>query len=371
MSIEALRLKTMVEMFLAIFSMLGVGGLLYFSKPLKTSNRIEDKVFRRLIWTVLLYAVMDFLRRVQKSQFYILPFDTLPAHLVLYLPDLVELLYVLLWLIFVDLVVNKSPDSIKRRYHFAIIPLAVYLFLQGVGYFFLNRLHIELVTTGSMTTESQDLYMKWSYFYYFIGLIIVCLYMAYSFHILRHHFNENKEPVFIRLDVFILPFILGIASKFTPNFSLNIDIPCAMLSVFLTYLSMRNRYKYVDLETGFYREIYLDYLVKYAADHSYEDATIIAFGRQEQPKEFIELLNMCKPDKSIIIQMEDKSLMMVSDYQKESVISFFVYVLKDEMQKKKSDFQIDIRYWLWQNEGAIQDFIKKVMTERMEIAVSA
>ncbi len=370
MTIETLRLKTTVEIFLAIFSMFGVAGLLFFSKPLKTSNRAEDKIFRQLIWTVLLYAILDLLRRLQKK-FRIVPFDTLPAHIFLFLPDFIELLYVLLWLIFVDLSVNQSPDSIKRRYHFAVVPLVVLVVLQGIGYYFLHQLHNEIVYGGGMTVQSQNMYMNWNWFYYFVDLSIVILYMGYAWYILKFHQKESKKPIFLRLDVFIIPFVMSIISKFIPNIILQIDIPCAMLSVFLTYLSMRNRYKYMDLKTGFFKEKYLDYLIKYAVKHNYEDATVIAFGREEQPEEFIELLNKCKPDRSVVVQMEDKSLLLISDYQKESVVSFFIYVLKDEMQKKKEDFKIDIRYWLWQNEDALQDFANRVLTERMEIATAA
>ncbi|MCR4589682.1 MAG: hypothetical protein K5668_02585 [Lachnospiraceae bacterium] len=52
-----------------------------------------------------------------------------------------------------------------------------------------------------------------------------------AYRIVHYHNTERKQPLFLRLDVFIIPWIIAFIVQNIPGLYLVIDVPCAAISL--------------------------------------------------------------------------------------------------------------------------------------------
>ncbi len=360
MTQDFINTKYIIEFCLAAVSSLGILSLLFLSRPLKESRHPEDRMFRRLCWTLLIYVltyVLQYWQRIYKP----LPYYSIFAHLALYLSDFVMLFLCMQWLIFVDLAVNRSPEGARRRYRFVWVPLLVMVLLLAVGYALLLNVHAGTLETGSVPVLADKQYMTWSWIYYYVVLFIFIAYLLSAYRIVRFYHSERKEPLFLRLDVFIIPWIIAFIVQNIPGFYLVIDVPCAAISLFLTYFSMRNRYRYMDYDTEMYNEDFLSYFENYAEKSGLTGGCAMSFTTSWDPKKFADNLMQYKPERSLSIRMKDGRFIIIASMNKRSAVKCFMDLIIETAKNADSDAEIKTENWFREKDESCHGFAERVL----------
>ena len=352
--------KFAIEICLAVITSLGVLGLLFYSKPLKLSKHPEDKMFRRLCWILLVYAVFGMLQDYQI--FYkAIPYYMLPAHLLRYLPDFILLFLSMQWLVFVDLAVTHSPEGVKRRCRFVWVPLAIMVISLALGYSLLLNVHAGIQASGAIPELEDRYYTTWSWINYGIAMFIYIAYFLSAFRIVHYHNTERKQPLFLRLDVFIIPWVIALIVQNIPGIYLVIDVPCAAISLLLTYHSMRNRYRYMDYETELYNEEFLDFFESFAKKLNYSGGCAIAFTVSGDAKKFADVLMQYKPERSMAVRMKDGRFIILANLNNKSAVKCFIDLIKEAVKETDPEIEISTFNWFQERKESPESFAKRVL----------
>lgn len=97
---------------------------------------------------------------------------------------------------------------------------------------------------------------------YFVSVTAEIGYIIITFRLVRDYDRESRQPKFLSLSAFILPFILGALFR-------SFDESMITLGIILTYGAVIKRDRYLDHETGFFNRDYLGYLSKYRDKKEY------------------------------------------------------------------------------------------------------
>lgn len=352
-------LKTFIEFALAVIFTPASVCLVYFSKPLKDSKREEDRLFRKLCFSALFYSLFTILKYCHKI-FKFFPFYMLPAHLILYIPDIVLLYMVFLWVLFVDAATGYGEKKLKKRCRVFYIHLFLMTLMIFTGYFLLLKVQETFVLTGSYSGEADSNFVIWMYVYYVIALSIIISYLISAFSTVHRFHKEKTVPLFLRLDVFIIPWIIAIIIQHLPG-NLLLDIPCAVISLFLTYLSMRRRYRYMDLETGFYKEEFLRFFEEFEEKKNIGEGCAVYFYSGKDGALLSEAISENKPENCIAIHMNDGGFILIGGMFVDSAVSYNIRIIEEALKEKDKDAEVSSRFWLKPKEESGKEFSSRVL----------
>lgn len=209
----------------------------------------------------------------------------------------------LFWLIFVDAAVFQSPDRIKRRYRKAWYPLVylAILVLCEMIFFFNN---------------SQFLTVIFIIVYYISAVLIAYTYIRYAWKIARTYSREMSQPLPLRMEYFVVPWLLCFITSFMsiphlePLFS--------SVAAFLMFMVLKRRREYTDDEHGYYKVTYLPELEEYLTKKGRRIKTAILFKNNEKTDALSNSIWDVKPDKSIVVKHSDYEYLIFLDTNKES-----------------------------------------------------
>ncbi len=352
--------KTFIEFLLAVIFTPASVCLVFFSKPLKDSKREEDRYFRKLCFSVLLYSLSTLLKYCHKILKFF-PFYMLPAHLILYLPDIILLYMVFLWTVFVDAATGNGNKKLKKRYGMFYLHLSFMTVMISVGYYLLLQVQKTFELTGSYSGEADSNFVIWQYVYYVTALSIIISYLISAFLTVPRFHKERKVPLFLRLDVFIIPWIAAIVIQNLPgNFML--DIPCAVISLLLTYLSMRRRYRYMDLETGFYNEDFLEFFESFARKKNIEEGCAVYLYSGKDGALLSEAISENIPENFIAVHMNDGGFILLGEMFVDSAVSYNIRIIEEAFRAKGEGADVLSRFWLkpWEESGT--EFVNRVLS---------
>lgn len=235
----------------AVIIMLAALVLLVLLSPgLRTHKRVED----RLVFSecVLMIIALIFVIFTGIGTSYNTPLATF---LWIFSPPVQELLYlltILQWLIFVDYSLYRSPDRIRRRYKGAIIPILVVVGFDIFQCF---------LAYGPI--ERNDTALVVMYLAQIPKFVVEFAYIIFAIRLVVRYGKESRQPRLLRLSAFIIPFVIGVLFRFY-------DLPMMALGVMLTYIAVIRRDTYLDHDTGFYNRSFLDFLSTYRDRKKYE-----------------------------------------------------------------------------------------------------
>ena len=180
-----LVILAIVQAVLAGLASIGVLVFLALCKPLRKSKRLEDRIFKVLCLAVFAQGVLSVVSALERGLIFI-PYQNFFGYALMFLPDLVFVLVVLIWLMFVDAAVNKSPDCIKRRFKYAHYPYIVMGGLLLLGYSLTWKVYDEMDTLGEASEFTMMFFRIWRESYYYIALAIIIVYLIAAFRTVQH-----------------------------------------------------------------------------------------------------------------------------------------------------------------------------------------
>lgn len=299
------------------FNIIGALGLpiilwvILSDKELRNSNRFEIKYFYRFCYMTLAVNLYS-LFWIWESNFK----STMGDSLIIGLFDSVFAFILnggivalgLFWLIFADASVFNSPDRIARRYKKAGYPLvfmALLIALEAIFYIYypIGTVIILLI-------------------YYISALIIAYLYISYAWKIARTYSREMSQPMPLRMDYFVIPWIMCFVTSFIsiPH----LDALFSSVAALLTFLVLKKRREFTDDEHGYYKENYLPELEKYLIKKGRKLKTAILFKNNGKSNTLSDSIWDTKPDNSIVVKHSDDEYLVFIDTKNDSDVKLLI-----------------------------------------------
>ncbi len=361
-----------IQIVLPFISFVAVLCLLLKSRPLKNSPMPEDRMFRKMCILVMIYSVFVLIRQL----LLFVPDPPGPFGNVLivitaisyYVPDFLYVFFALMWLCFVDMSLFHIRERVIKRIRSSVIPLSSVIVFQIL-------LIVLCVIILHRNSKFDDITTLLDHIYYIFMIVIGLIFIIKGYRALKFYYKNRKEPLFLRLDIFIIPWLIGFFLKAISPILLMIneianigdikelfedlgyiylgtDPFFAALALFLTYYSMRLRYRFMDYETGFYSEDFIDFMKKYAIKHNYRKGSLISFKSSMDIKDNVSLLNDCKPERCMIFRLKDDSFLILTSQDNKIAVETLISMIKDEGRMRDPEADISLDYRLIQEDDS-------------------
>ena len=309
-----------------IMELAGLVGLMVmiFGNPrLKKHERTED---RYLFYECIMVIVILIL---QLSLIPLVYSDSLIAYyafiFALTVNEILYMFIILQWLVFVDYSLYRSKDHIRRRDRHAAIPLIVLAFvdiLQSIAVFYPDAL----------------MYYSWanlpSYLQY-IKLAIELAYIVIAIVLERKHSKESREPRFLRLEAFIIPFLFGVLVRFY-------DSAMLALGIILTYSAVKRRDRYIDYDSGLYNGEYLDYLRQFRKELGESKEYGLLVEAKGHGKEMATLLKELLPAGISVFSLGEDTFYLISETSKKSAMKMTAMMIEDSVESSDAPYDVQI-----------------------------
>ncbi|MCR5748401.1 MAG: hypothetical protein K6G03_11895, partial [Lachnospiraceae bacterium] len=276
------------------------------------AERTDERMLRRMCISTIIYAA---LAMASFWMSYFSMYSDAAGWAALIDEPLVELVNMLLlleWLVFVDFTIFHSVDHIKRRYKQAVLHIVIVAVILISDSFVFYYADID-------NPLFLDIWEK-TLFLLIFAIEVLFVYRAYS--MVRDYQKKMRPPLFLRLDLFVIPFFAGmVITLFT-------SISCRALGysigILLTWMTMRNRYKYLDKESGFYNSDFLEVMVKNAEKQGYPGGSAIAFRLPGKGANLAKVLEDEAPEESLNIACGNDCFVMLAETGWEKALQLLI-----------------------------------------------
>ena len=306
------------SLFLELAAAIGVAVLVLVNEPLRKRKRPQDRL---IFWECVLVFVMNVL------YFLMFPLANYEAEWVtnalmvsITVYEVLYMLVILQWLICVDYSLYHSMDHIRRRYRYAAWPVLLLLVLH----IFHSVLAYGIVETG-----------EWGYYAQYILIILKRIiefgYIISAIHLVHVYEKDRREPRFLRLDVFIIPFLIGVVFR-------GYDGPLVGLGVILTYVVMKRRDKYIDMDTGLFKAEYLDCICAHWDKKGYTDSNAMIVSAPENGDVLAKIMQDIRIMDCFIIRMDEDNFVILTGKLRSSATKMAEMTLLEETQQTEKPF---------------------------------
>ena len=325
-----------------------LAGLIFFvilNPGFRKRKNIENKVM--LGECLLLFAalIIEILYRNQYSIFgrYFVTVYVLAPPII----DMLYMMAVLQWLIFVDYSLYHSVDHIKRRYKFSAVPVFVIVIVN----IFQN---LYIYTSGEENEIMRRLFFVTQYIKTAIELfyILVAVYLSASYG------KEHNEPGFLRLKAFIIPFVLGCLVR-------RFDVSLMVIGVVLTCETVKKRYKYIDRETGFYNRAFLDVVSSYRDANNYVGGNGILIKAEDKGKDMADLLNELRPSDSNVFLLDRDCFLILGESFRDSAVKMTVMTITEAAETSEAGYTPQIETVRREKNETAKDFANRILSSRL------
>ncbi len=277
-------------------------------------------------------------------------YDTLGFKVVLLADDIVPIVYIincLNWVKFIDAVVNNDEKGLKDRYRLSILPIIFLVFLAG----------IEKVISN---LDNEHVLLLYTLVYAFTSGGTSIFYMFKGYHIARKYQKEIKNPFLLRLDIFIVPWVIGMFSM-----KINMDHLCQAIGLLLTFWYVNKRYEFFDKYNVFYNEHFVDYLDKYDKKHGINGGyAIILYSEDEDV--LSETIEKSVTRENIVVRTDEDYFIIYTHIRLKSAIQLMIITIQDAASKIHPDINIEAQFLLLsEGEGVIE------LTNRLKARLTA
>lgn len=308
-----------------IMELAGLVGLIVmiFRNPrLKKHERTEDRyLFYECIMVIVILILQLSLIPLVYSDSTIAYYAFVVA---LTVNEVLYMFIILQWLVFVDYSLYRSKDHIRRRYKHAAIPIIILAVIDIIQSFLIFFTDVSLYSRAALPEILQ-----------YIKLAIELTYIVIAVVLERKHSKESREPRFLRLEAFIIPFIFGVLIRFY-------DSAMLALGIILTYAAVKRRDRYIERESGLYNGEYLEYLRTYRKDLGEKSEYGLSVKAPGHGKEMAALLKSMNLTGINLFSLGDDCFYLISETSKGSALKMTAMMIEDTV--KSSDEPYDVQF---------------------------
>ena len=281
--------------------------------------------------------------------------------------EVLVLLIIVCWNRFVDYVVYRSFDHVKKKYKRAIVPaLIISAVLIGV----------RLLSSPAYRSINAPL----NYVLDWLGFACYVLefyYVANAVWIAWESTKERKAPTFLRMDVFVIPLIVGFLFNYLVLFLpegvslfgiqlydwLGFDsrFPFLLLAAVLTWRTVEKRYRYMDPANGFYNKDFLFDMNSYMEKNGYPNGVGVYFQSPGSEGKLIPVLNQQKPADAEIFSVGEDAYLLMAGPQKESVLRLLVKSVELGLAEADASLKVKSAYAVREKDESTEAFTKRLL----------
>ncbi len=306
--------------FMEFAAVFGIILLILLNKPLRKRTRTEDKMLFAECIMVMAQNVLD----ISLVPMVIIDTDWSIAmfNISLIINEVLYILIILQWLICINYSLHHSIDHIKRRYFRAAIPVVVIAVLNILQY-------VLVVYEVGERFLNYDVLQAGKF-------IVEFCYVATAVYIEKRHEKQSREPKFMRLSAFIIPFVIVVLIRFY-------DAPLLALAVILTYQSMKRHDSFLDDTTGLYNEKYLDHLAAYWDKKGYKGSSAIIVSAPGNGEAAAQLVRDYKISDCYNIALANERFVFFTESLRDSAAKMAIQLLKEGAAMSPAPFSIGVK----------------------------
>ncbi len=307
----------------------------------------EDKL---LLGIALLTLIMDPLRLaiIWLMPTKLMSTDAAFAH---YIPDILFVVFALFWLMFFDYLANKSRTRVKRFFNFSILPIAL-LIIAAIG---------EMFAAKNITSDLQTYNLVYLV-YSILRAVIVVAYMIVGYRTIRDFQSRRMEPLFLRLDFFIIPWLFGMVCVYVLHITTNSF--WASISLLITYLAYKKRCRYVYRDNDAFREEFAPYFAAYVEKLHLKGECAFLIGTEGERDAISEVLDQCRPEKSFLLQRDDGTFMLYTMAKGKSIVELLEQTFRDTGQAHVPPVSLSVSHYIKNKDESSGDFIRRVIAAK-------
>ena len=321
------------------------------------SKYFEDKLFVLLcIMNLILigYGILILFYNDVKDNSYL-------SRFMLYSPDIIYLLYALIWMLFLDYYVNRDMERIKGHVITAVGPFILLIFFEIV------IITVEYnMSRGRMNWAFQDTFdYQWLVIpYLIIEAVLTLSYIIGGFVIIRDHHRKRMEPVFLRLDFFVVPWLLGVIIGET-FFSGALGL-FASVSILITYIPLKMRKKYLDDESRAYTEEALDFILKYIEREKIQEGCAFIVKAPMHKDQLYNIIKLNIPEGALVIHMNNGDFLIFTNIRSKLAIEVFERTIQDAGINYDPPTSIHVMNFRRLAHESMNDFVDRVLKDERE-----
>ena len=276
-----------------------------------------------------------------------------PARMII--PTIAELsiLYVcFIWMLYVDYKLYESRDRIRRTYRYFQIPVFVFTGLCVINLF-----------TGFMFTVDENMLFVQRTGYYFL-LIVQYFYGLYPVFLLIRHALTHKKQTFFHIWPTVAPgLISAIFTQVTPYSARCLGLTIAVVFLYFSYVE---RWRFNDLESGFFNRHYMDYLMELSEERLPDYRSALIIYAENADNALFSILRSGIPYGGELIRMSDDLFLLFSETGKTSSVKLLSAMFREEAEdynKNHPDeehINMIVTYTIRQDDETIRGFMQMV-----------
>lgn len=220
---------------------------------------------------------------------------------------------ILLWMLFVDFCVYKSQGHIKKRY-------PPYYILAGTG--MLISGFSMICTLIMLPAPSVWIFVLGIIETFIILPVIQLIFAVRAYLIVTGYQRERRPPLFLRLDVFIIPVLAGcIVGNVLQSSFASLGFAIGLL---LTWRIQGNRSRYMDQNSGFYTQDFLRVMYDHLEKRGYLNGKGVIFSAPGRTAELVNAVKQLENDNSELFLLEDGKVLITTGEQKEEAMELII-----------------------------------------------
>ena len=328
--------------FILSFIMTAVLLVFIFINPkLRRRERFEDRL---MFWECIIVLILNVGDLIMEVIFHIeQPWVSTVSYIVAFVCEFLYMLAIFQWLVFVDYSLYRSKDHIRRRYKHAVIPIIAVMAADII-------LSLVLFNYGMETTFLNFI----TDIPYCAKLVIELGYIIIAVRLVKNYDKESKEPKFLSLSAFVVPFILGCLFRFY-------DESLMALGIIMTYRAVIKRDRYLDQETGFYNRDYLGFLSEYRDKNELIGGNGILIDAKGHGRDMAGLLNEFKPDGSNIFALGEDRFLLLSESLRGSAVKMAVMTITEAAENGDEPYTPEIISIMRGSDETAEDFADRII----------
>ncbi|MCR5627707.1 MAG: hypothetical protein K6F99_10335 [Lachnospiraceae bacterium] len=238
-----------------------------------------------------------------------------------YFYDLIELVLLLIWILFVDYMIYRSKDHLRiiRPGIIKILVLiaAVETVIMVIALCFIGMKGAEAGTDNNLAV------FIWVVISYYVLKLVEAGLLVRALLALSRYRKRRKGPVMFRGMPFYIPVFLGWLLTIIISYRIDLNPIATGLGLILLYISMKQERRYIDSETGYFTTDYLKLLSGGDKKRGYESGLGMLISADKNYRSVIDILKHARPENVDIIRVSKDSFFMVGERKPKSVIEFF------------------------------------------------
>ncbi len=273
--------------------------------------------------------------------------------------EVLKVLFPLSWLAFIDYSVYKSSKRVRNKYKYALIPIAVLVVLNIASNVVseIEKTNLREILESGKTPISVRL----TNIYNISGFVVCFGYMVYAYLIVRSYSKEMKQPLFVRLDTFIVPWALGIIV--TVISGINFDSLFNSFGLLFTFNLIKKGYRYRDPETNFYNEKFLLFLSMFLGDKEIKEGSALYLESDGFDHELGRVLWKYRIPKSVVVKMDKGGYLILAYVNDKNALESYDLLIRDASKAEDEKIIIKSSKWFRDGKEKLDEFFRRVLAE--------